>query len=480
MTSLLSSISGFFSKSLILGTFLPVVVFITFSILFVIPLLPADITVLKPLELLETQWKVIAISFATILLAGLIYNLNIPLIRLYEGYPWKDTWFGRLRTRHYVARFEAMLSRQRGMRTLQRQMKQLNENDAFIDAVIRQLPAVSPNPAFLEPEDQACSAIWDAAPNQNRDRWKHIQSLIKTRWETTSYMLLKEYPGSSSLILPTRLGNVIRSFEYYPDREYGIDAVTIWPRLIAKVNKDYAALVDDSKTPFDFMLNGSALSACLALLILIAGLLYGAPLTSQASLISWLAEILIFIVLASLLYFQSISRAVNWGDMVKGAFDLYRGELLSQLGFEQKLKTKKGERQLWEKISVQMIYGDSPQGPRTDYTAESLPVEPAIFARGNPPNVEMEVSRGIESRLADVAVVVAVHVKNIDAQGRVAQQVVLTESLPPDLEYEWGSAHLNGMPLPQVVGINPYRFNLGDISAGNHVLLTYRAFQRRT
>lgn len=474
MTSLLSSISGVFSKTLILGTFLPVIVFITFSILFVVPLLPADWTVLKPLATLDTQWQVITITFIAILMSGILYNLNIPLIRMYEGYPWRETWVGRLRTRHYQSKFSALLSRQRGMRTLLRAMGKADA--ALITACLSRLKTIAPKTKCLQIEDQHCSAVWDPAPNEEINQWQHVYDLTKSEWESTSRSLLNEFPGGVSLILPTRLGNVIRSFEYYPDREYGMDAVTLWPRLIAKIDKDYAALVDDSKTSFDFMLNGSVLSLALALLILLAGLIYETPLDSRATLISWFAEILIFTVLSFILYFQSISRAANWGEMVKGAFDLYRNDLLKLLGFGQQLKTKGAERSLWEKISMQMIYGDSPEGPRTGY--EDAP-DPAIFARGDPVDVQLEVTRGVAYQFADAVVQIALEIKNMDKGRRTARKVVLTETLPSDLEYIWGSARLNGRPVREVAGANPYRFEIGAIRPSDDLLLTYGAFRRK-
>jgi len=95
---------------------------------------------------------------------------------------------------------------------------------------------------------------------------------IWTRLSEVSRRLNSELPSDTSLLLPTRLGNVIRSFEEYPDRQYGIGAITLWPRLIAKIDKEYAAMMDDSKTSFDFMLNISLLSAFSALVITVVGL----------------------------------------------------------------------------------------------------------------------------------------------------------------------------------------------------------------
>jgi len=475
MTSLLSSISGVFSKSLILGIFLPVIVFIVFTLLLVIPLAPTDFAILKPLQALDTQWQVITITFIAILMSGLLYNLNIPLIRMYDGYPWMNTWVGRLKTRRNQSEFEAAVSRQRGMRTLLRAMGKAYA--ALIAASINRLSAISPDAKCLQARDRNFPAVWGNALPAPVDQWGHIYELVKAEWEALSRLLLTEYPGKKALVLQTKLGNVIRSFEYYPDREYGIDAVTLWPRLIAKIDKDYAALVDDTKTSFDFMLNGSALSATLALLILLAGLAYGTPLSSWSVGIPWLAEVLLFIGLSIILYFQSISRAFNWGDMVKGAFDLYRNDLLKLLGFKQELKTKSAERNLWDKISVQMIYGDTPNGPRTNY-ADDAP-DPSLLARGDPADIQLEVSKGIDYRLADFLVGVALVVKNVDPGGRIARQVVLTDTLPQGLDYVWGSARLNGQPLQQVAGSNPYRFTLGDMRSGDEFLITYAAFQHK-
>jgi hypothetical protein len=75
--------------------------------------------------------------------------------------------------------------------------------------------------------------------------------------------LNEEFPIERTSVLPTRLGNVIRSFEDYPERQYGMDGVTLWPRLVAKINKDHATVIEDAKITFDFLLNSAVLSAVL-------------------------------------------------------------------------------------------------------------------------------------------------------------------------------------------------------------------------
>jgi hypothetical protein len=62
MSSIVSTISGQFSKSLILGVFLPAALFVSLSIIFLVPLFPENWPLLAPLQALDPGWKLIAIS----------------------------------------------------------------------------------------------------------------------------------------------------------------------------------------------------------------------------------------------------------------------------------------------------------------------------------------------------------------------------------------------------------------------------------
>jgi hypothetical protein len=53
--------------------------------------------------------------------------------------------------------------------------------------------------------------------------------------------------------------------------------------------------------------------------------------------------------------------------MVKSAFDLYRWDLLKQLGYERMPKTLAEEEKMWDTISTQMISGYSPTKPPPEY-----------------------------------------------------------------------------------------------------------------
>jgi len=433
MTSILSSISGQFNKSLILGTFLPTALFVILSVIFLVPLFPTTVPLLTPLQTLDAQWQVIGISLLTILLTGLLYNLNIPILRFYQGYPWQKSWLGQWRTRHYEAQFEAAHARWKGMRTLLRAL----------------------------PSDQ-----------------EHYTK-ISSAWNEIGLRINSEFPKDKNFLLPTRMGNIIRSFEDYPYRQYGMESVTLWPHLIAVINKDYATEMGDARTSFNFMLNSSVLSIALALAILLIGLLYPIPLTSSLLWPQWLFEILGFVALAYWFYLLSISRASAWGDMVKGAFDLYRWDLLKQLGYLRVPTTMAEERDLWGNIYRQLLYGDTPTVPPADYAAQSAFAFAAL--RDNSGVVDLETARGVSIPDDKGRVTITLCVKNVDLRRRTATRAVVADTLPNNFDYEWGSAQIDGRPnVIEVIGANPIKFRIGDLKMNESVVLTYRALQRKT
>src|SRR3712207_283752 len=166
MTSILSTISGQFTKSLIFATVIPVILFVVLSVTFVGPLAPQGWqTALAPLQAMETEWKVLALTVAVVALSGLLYNLNTPVIRLYAGYPWKDSFVGLPRVRYYQRKYRAHQARWRGLRTLTRALDEKEESEAL-----------------------------------NR---------LSGEMNRIGLRLYQEFPKDPGLVLPTRLGNVI-------------------------------------------------------------------------------------------------------------------------------------------------------------------------------------------------------------------------------------------------------------------------------
>jgi hypothetical protein len=434
VTSILTSISGQFGKGLILGAFFPVTAFVTLLLILGAPFVPAGLPVLKPLQDFDPAWRLITFSFVAVVLSGLLYNLNTTLIRFYEGYPWRSTWIGKRRIEMYTARLNGLLARRTGMRTLLRAM---------------------PSP----PPDQ---------PESDHDK-------ILTRWGELSREAIGAFPIRPDLVLPTRLGNAIRSFEYYSERQYKMDAIVLWPRLIAKIDKEYAASVNDAKVTFDFMLNSSFLSILMALILLGLGVRYPLPLVNDYGWVGWLIAVVGFAVLAYVFYLAAIDAAVAWGEMVKGAFDLYRNSLMEQLGYKRSSGTHKDERGVWGEISIQMLLGDGPDGPRVEYVVPA-PATPRTYARGAAGSPDLTVARGVTEVESDGTMTILLGATNASAD-ESAKEVVIADTLPDGFEYVWDSAWSDGRTVT-VNGTNPYSFEVGDLAPGAGVLLSYWAVPR--
>ena len=509
MTQIISSISGYFSKPLILGTFLPVVVFMLLTAIFAVPFLPLEFPALVRYQALDNEWKTVATSFIAIVITGLIYNLNIPILRLYEGYPWRSSWLGTFLIRRHQSRFDDAQNRISTMKACRHLMETADEDFAANENWITEFfeywkalgsPFKGPGGSDYKwlkeiwtdrpaPAGQAAAQpapaqeVAPVAANSSKEppksdlqlEWEKIYKNFNTEYGAQVRDIQRNYPVERNLILPTRLGNVIRSFEYYPGREYRIDSVVMWPRLVGIIPKDYAVAIDDAKTIVDFMLNASLLSLIVATLILLAGLAYPVPLNSWSSTFSWLGNVAVFALISYFFYRLSIDRVSAWGSMVNGAFDLYRFDLLKKLGYQQEPDTREKERALWYRVSRQTLYGDLDRVP-PDYVDKPGPEPSYPAVSSTTAKATLELTKGVKVS-GDDSVIFYLRISNTDEEMEAAD-VTVTDKLPDDLYYLWESARVDSAPAESVSGPNPYVFKIGSIAGNQEVVLTYKGIRR--
>jgi uncharacterized repeat protein (TIGR01451 family) len=428
MTSLLSSISGQFGKPMILGSLFPVLILSILNVVVVAPLLPAMSAIqakLTRVAIGEEKWAAVTLGFVVLVLTGLLYNLNISIIRLYEGYPWRLSWIGALFTWPKKKCFRAAVPLRLSLRYLRREWGK------------------------LDPHSQQARSLG----GQQTELALFINS---------------ELPDREEFILPTRLGNVIRCFERYPAVAYGMDAIVLWPRLISKIDSSFGSSIDDAKTSFDFMLNCSFLSTLTTVGIVGIGLFYPVPLT-VASTVPWIWRALLFAALAVIFYRFSIGRAAAWGMQVKAAFDLYRFELLKALGYQQQPQTFFEEQALWQRISAQLLYADTRERP-LPYRA------PTTRVVASPKGVQLEVKKELTLIAVNGHVEVRITVQNNDS--RTADTVVLVETLPEGYKYVLQSARGSAGPI-RVANLNPIELAVTPILPGAVLTVTY-TIQRAT
>lgn len=179
-----------------------------------------------------------------------------------------------------------------------------------------------------------------AAQTPARER-KYLESLVE----------LRNFPvdddGRRKAELPTRLGNLLRSYEGYSMRVYGMSAVFYWPRLWLKLNKDLREEIDSNQAiadstvyaPFALGVSGLlwlayALGTTLRALITRSPGLKGYLPAARANItehlpawhVCWLLAAAFFL-LAFLIYRFSFHLHARAGDFVKSAFDDFQDQI---------------------------------------------------------------------------------------------------------------------------------------------------------
>ncbi|MFI6002101.1 hypothetical protein ACIA98_17115 [Streptomyces sp. NPDC051366] len=214
--------------------------------------------------------------------------------------------------------------------------------------------------------------------------------------------LLAVYPADRSLIMPTRLGNVVRAAEGYGAERYGVDTVLVWPRLHPLLPDVAVKAETDARTVLDLLLNvclsvvlfGLPLSAVLAfggahplpwwtpllpLLAAVAVRCAPAVLLSAAGFAvrapglpeSWsdgragvglqlaLTGFAVVALLSTATYRAAVESAAAWGEQLKSVVDLYRWHLLDKLNVRRPADPEQ-ERLIWGEVTGVLHRGYPP------------------------------------------------------------------------------------------------------------------------
>lgn len=180
---------------------------------------------------------------------------------------------------------------------------------------------------------------WDGSPAaplarigriRHRRRRRRLEGIIQAkprtdkelrRWNRASHQL-DLYPDESKL-LPTRLGNVLRAAESKAGQRYGLDTVTIWPRLYPHLPNPLARALHDTRTQLDTY-------ASLCICFLVAGVALAAALLTDGP---WLAVPLAAVAVSWIAYRAATRIAIKYGEALAVAFDLYRFTMLDGLRY---------------------------------------------------------------------------------------------------------------------------------------------------
>jgi hypothetical protein len=152
------------------------------------------------------------------------------------------------------------------------------------------------------------------------------------------------YPPARE-VLPTRLGNVLRAAERYPEQRYGAEMILIWPRLYQVLPRDAIDDVEGARSSMEFLLVLSLWFTAFATTAPLAVVLAkGAPLVA----------VICFVIGAGgayAAYLSAVVAAVEYGEQLRSIFDVYRLDLLRRLNLPA-LHDITEERQQWQALGA--------------------------------------------------------------------------------------------------------------------------------
>jgi len=250
-----------------------------------------------PLFLSKDKLFADATVFAVLTWFGgiLLLVCNLGILQFFEGY-------GRLNPMRACRRLQV-----RRFKKLQREMDEL---DAELDC---------------------CTEGGQEFPSTSRLRRNRLIRYAAER-----------FPDQESSVLPTSIGNAMRAFEVYPRVMYGLEGIQGWTRLIAVIPKEYSKLLDEAKTQVDLCANACLIGVLLGLEYVFLTVYY------RRFIEVWFPVIALG--LAVLAFELCRDATIQWGELVKSSFDVFRGDLQRKLGFSAPV-TKSEERELWTAFS---------------------------------------------------------------------------------------------------------------------------------
>jgi hypothetical protein len=172
-------------------------------------------------------------------------------------------------------------------------------------------------------------------PPSNTDRRRFLEASV----EYALYPINEN--GAAYVTCPTRLGNIIGSFEAYPSVKYGLDSVFYWYRLWVVLDKDLREEIDSSQAVVDSAVYISFVFYMSAIIMFIYAAIEGTTHLHWPYL-QWLPSIVlpyvpppgVLCVMAAAclligfsVYRLSLSAHAKFGELFKSVFDQYRSKL---------------------------------------------------------------------------------------------------------------------------------------------------------
>jgi len=191
----------------------------------------------------------------------------------------------------------------------------------------------------------------------------HYDKYLEASVEIRKFPIDEDKKGEYDAFYPSRLGNLLASYEAYPKRIYGMDVVFYWYRIWLKLDKDLREDIDSRQAMADSAVYTSfALFTVALLCIVYAAISILGTMTIKYLPNAYFLAFLSFLslIIGYLVYRLSIYSYTEIGEIFKSIFDIYEKEIdvsehiecISELLNNYSLKTLKRK----EKLAIVLDY----------------------------------------------------------------------------------------------------------------------------
>ena len=188
---------------------------------------------------------------------------------------------------------------------------------------------------------------------------KEFPNDLKQRRNYLLMELANRFPDDERWLLPTSFGNTVRSFEVYSRVMYGIDSIPSWSRILGLISDKYLSFIEEAKAKVDLWIDILALD-----ILLLCGCLTLPWFVDGINFSKLLLIVLLEFVIGVIVYFKAQYAAIEWGNFVKGSFDLFLPDLLEKLRLDGTEISADEEREILHRLSQAYIYRNPKSLPR--------------------------------------------------------------------------------------------------------------------
>lgn len=162
--------------------------------------------------------------------------------------------------------------------------------------------------------------------------------------------------GTPDSIRATALGNVVESYNAYPFKRYSMEGEVFWPHLqhvmkdVAKA--DFLTTIQDFRILLDFCLTMASLGVLYGVLAALGG-----PWLWLDARFWGIIAVVAFLVSYGIYYRVAVFVAMQYGDLIRASFDLFRLQLLYAL-WRKHPAMRSVELEIWKQISQLLVFGE--------------------------------------------------------------------------------------------------------------------------